>query len=283
MLNLSPSASAFPATTAPAVAPPLLLEIERGRTRFPLRPVRTGRFLIGSGANCDLRLGGHMPLLHSIVLVEKGEVTLEAVAAVPPLKVNGLDVETARLRDGDRIELGSFEITVRRPEFDIAPETAEDDIAQEFDDVAAKDPAALSAAELVAEIEREEALVEEFDEGVRVGAAALLQAALARPREVPRVRLAEPPSAVPPASRRRPPAEDRILNELEQTLARLDEFTQGLEARAQRLSRREASYAEAATVLLETQAKLAEQVDALCRKVASLEAQHGHGPTRAIA
>lgn len=281
MLNLSPSVTTYSPNSGGA-APPLLLEIERGRTRFPLRPVRTGRFLIGSGANCDLRLGGHMPLLHSILLVEKDEVTLEAVASVPPLKVNGVDVENVSLRDGDRIELGSFEIVVRRPEFDIAPETAETE-DDPLDDVAAKAPAEASATELVAEIEREEALVEEFDEGVRLGAAALLQAALARPRDVPQVRLADPApveSADPP---RRARAESRLLSELERTLARLDEFTQGLEERSRRLSRREASYAEAATLLLETQEKLAEQVDALCRKVASLDVQQSHGTTRAIA
>ncbi|MEX0704626.1 MAG: FHA domain-containing protein [Planctomycetales bacterium] len=282
-MNLSPSAAASDKSSASPIAAPLLLEIERGRTRFPLRPVRSGRFLIGSGGNCDLRLGGHMPLLHSIVLVEAGEVTLEAVAPVPPLKVNGCEVETARLRDGDRIELGSFEIVVRRPEFDIAPQTTATAEAEKIDEARLKGPAEMSAAELVAELEREEALVEEFDEGIRQGAAALLQAALARPRGVPEVRLADPERQARPFPGRRPASEGRILNEVERTLSRLDDFARGLEERSRRLSRREAGYAEAAAVLLETQSKLAEQVEALCRKVASLEAKHDQGPTRAIA
>lgn len=281
MLTFSPSAVAFESSPL-AVSPPLLLEIERGRTRFPLRPVRSNRFLIGSGANCDLRLGGHMPLLHSILLVEGNEVTLEAVSPVPPLKVNGHEVETARLRDGDRIELGSFEIVVRRPEFGIAPQTAENPEADDSDDFAGADPASMSAAELVAAIEREEALVDEYEQGVSDGAAALLQAALSRPREAPAVKLADPPAA-PTGSRRRSAAEERVLRELEQAIARLDDFTRRLEERSQRLARREEGYAEAATVLLETQAKLAEQVEALCRKVASLESAREMGPTRAIA
>src|SRR3712207_3653250 len=44
--------------------PLLYLEVSRGRTGFPLRPVRTPRFLIGSAEACQLRLGGsEMPAL----------------------------------------------------------------------------------------------------------------------------------------------------------------------------------------------------------------------------
>ena len=71
----------------------LVLEICSGRTRFPLRPVRSTRFLIGAGEGCDLQLGGtDMPPLHSIIHVDRVETLLETVALTPPLKVNGLVV-----------------------------------------------------------------------------------------------------------------------------------------------------------------------------------------------
>ena len=42
----------------PERAPRMILEICRGLTRFPQRPICGPRFFIGSGPGCDLRLGG---------------------------------------------------------------------------------------------------------------------------------------------------------------------------------------------------------------------------------
>lgn len=92
----------------------LVLEITRGRTRFPLRPVAGERFLIGAAVTCDLRLGGPlMPALHSIIHTADGCSELDAISAVPALKINGVTVDHAYLNNGDRIEIGDVELTAR--------------------------------------------------------------------------------------------------------------------------------------------------------------------------
>ncbi|RPI85854.1 MAG: FHA domain-containing protein, partial [Planctomycetaceae bacterium] len=114
------SLSATPVSSGDALRTPLLaephlvLEITRGRTRFPLRPVPGPRYLIGAAVTCDLRLGGNgMPALHSLISVEDQIYTIEAIASDPPLKVNGERVQVADLRDGDLLEIGDVELTVR--------------------------------------------------------------------------------------------------------------------------------------------------------------------------
>src|SRR4029077_10738480 len=78
----------------------LVLEVTRGVTRFPRRPVTHPRFLIGAGSTCDLRLGGEgIPALHSLITVSGRDITLEAIAAEPALRVNGRVVQTAILHD----------------------------------------------------------------------------------------------------------------------------------------------------------------------------------------
>src|SRR5690349_7584916 len=48
------------------------IEIHRGRTEFPSRPIGLQQFLIGAGVECDLRLGGtQMPAVHSRLFVEE--------------------------------------------------------------------------------------------------------------------------------------------------------------------------------------------------------------------
>src|SRR5438445_6580351 len=85
----------------------LVLEVTRGRTRFPRRPVTSPRFLIGAGSTCDLRLGGErMPALHSMITLSGREITLEAIAAEPALTVNGRLVQTTNLHDSDAIDVG---------------------------------------------------------------------------------------------------------------------------------------------------------------------------------
>ena len=77
---------------APHFARParLTLEICRGRTRFPERPVAGPRFFIGSGEGCDLRLGGDLlPSIHSLIQTRGEGLFLEPIAANPPLLVNG--------------------------------------------------------------------------------------------------------------------------------------------------------------------------------------------------
>src|SRR5262249_35684853 len=98
----------------PTVAPRLVLEITRGKTRFRDRPVTGPRFLIGAGVTCDLRLGGERdPPLHSLVTVDPTGVHIEAIVTVPTLIVNGRGVHDAALSDGDVISIGEVELVAR--------------------------------------------------------------------------------------------------------------------------------------------------------------------------
>ena len=108
------SASPELAAADPSLLPfpvQLVLEVTKGHTRFPRRPVTHPRFLIGAGSTCDLRLGGEgMPALHSLITVSGRAITLEAIAATPALRVNGRVVQTTVLHDGDVIGVGEVEL-----------------------------------------------------------------------------------------------------------------------------------------------------------------------------
>src|SRR5579871_217763 len=108
--NLRSSGSSVPAPHF-ARAPRLTLEICRGRTRFPQRPVAGPRFFIGSGEGCDLRLGGDiLPSIHSLIQTRADGIWLEAVAENPPLLLNGHITKGEWLRDGDLLEIGPFQL-----------------------------------------------------------------------------------------------------------------------------------------------------------------------------
>lgn len=148
-----------------------VFEIKCGKTASPMRPIIRDRFLIGSGPRCDLRLGGEgMPDLHSIVHIEGGAISIDPVADIPELLVNGHS-GMAELQDGDEIRIGQFRMVLHG-----APSQAESSPEPELVEDEPIDPAELSASELVALIEQEEALIEEFEEGRRAGASALLDA-----------------------------------------------------------------------------------------------------------
>jgi hypothetical protein len=117
----------------------LWVEVRRGRTRAPRRAVRSERFLIGAGSNCQLQLGGdEIPILHSILLVNEDGAHIDAVVPWPQLIVNGSPCRTADLHDGDQFTIGKFEFAVHEqrpagagqaisaPMQDL-PEVAEDD------------------------------------------------------------------------------------------------------------------------------------------------------------
>lgn len=157
----------------------LWLEVRRGRTRVPRRAVRTRRFLIGAGSNCQLQLGGDdVPILHSILLVDEDGAQIDTVVPMPELFVNGVPHRAAQLRDGDVLTIGKFELAVH--------------IQQPVDAGAAEEPghhramtavnsnadvSHLSAAAIVARLEKELREISGLQSGRETGAAALLQAA----------------------------------------------------------------------------------------------------------
>jgi hypothetical protein len=156
----------------------LFFQITRGRTMHPTRPIIRNRFLIGSGEWCDLRLGGAMPVLHSVLRVDGISVWLEAVVDAPPLHVNGRAIGSCELNDGDEISIGAFTLKLCdardvQHEALMKPIDIEELLGLERDEE--EDVSELSAAELLQRIERDEQLVEEFQKRRDLGSTALLE------------------------------------------------------------------------------------------------------------
>jgi hypothetical protein len=303
------------AAAIPDWGPLLTLEIRRGRTRFPQRPVSGPRFFVGSGESCDLRLGGDgIPALHSLIQINAQQVWVEALAAEPPLLLNGAPTRGEWLRDGDRLTIGQFELLAhlipvgslfqeepaRSPLLSVGDLTAE--LAAIGDEPA--DVGNLSASDLVERFEHEQALVDEFESNQRAGIEAMLQtirarqAALAQSEHAPhepdaaprrKFRLDAAHASEPPHAPFRPTAESQadaeFLLELERLSEELHDFSRELERRSMRVSQREASYVAAAETLLEAQRHLMAQLEMVVQRVAELQGRdvQPSPPTRAIA
>jgi hypothetical protein len=252
--------------------------------------VTTRRFLIGGGGTCDLRLGGNaIPALHSIIHRDGQDVWLDVLVNVPPLKVNGREVESARLRNGDVIEIGEFQLGVSLvsdgSDLDARIEAAAAAVDDATLEVGGRTLTELSAEELVDLIDQEEELVSQFERGRRLGAEALLHAVLNRavadeheqnriPQAIPLRRPAEPESL--------PLDEQPLVGELERILVQLQDFSQELERRARTMLQREATYADASGMLLDAQQQLAARLDVLLARLQA-EFRRKETPTRASA
>lgn len=198
----APDSTGFSSSGSAPVSPQrprLLLEVTRGKTRQPIRPVLTPRFLIGSSAACELQLGGSdIPALHSLIVCEKQTFRWERIADSPVLRCNGEATDAIVLQDGDRVTCGCFEFAVRMvpaaENFVPLPER-EPQAARKSEAAAGSFPGkrqgvfasqfagALSAAELADCLEAECREAARFEEGRRLGARALLQSALRRAAE----------------------------------------------------------------------------------------------------
>lgn len=86
----------------------MMLRIRRGKTGYPLRPIDVQPFLIGSGEQCQLRLGGDMPPVHSAIHLDGDSAGIECLASAPELRVNGSVCMAAQLLSGSAIEIGAF-------------------------------------------------------------------------------------------------------------------------------------------------------------------------------
>ncbi len=292
--------------------PSLCLEICRGRTKFPQRPISTDRFLIGSGEHCDLRLGGDKtPILHSMIRFENDELLLEAFAFTPPLQVNGQVKECVVIHEGDHIEIGSFAFVVRRtttpsqhqterikrPE---EPSILKSNTDFELDPDVSELTVAVS--ELVELLEKDQELVDQFEARRNLGAKALIQTVEARTSSHKQISDRQFLQPVKASNRTIRTPRDNLttlqqiaslpqtpgsesLKDLESVLQQLNLFPGELERRAQRLSHREASYSEAAELLLDVQKKLATQLLSLSEQVQMLQERDTRScqPTRVIA
>jgi hypothetical protein len=251
----------------------LLLEICRGRTEHPLRPVFSERYLIGSSARCDMRLGGQeMPPLHSLLFVDGEDIWLEAMAATPELRVNGRTQTSVRLVDGDRIEIGTIELVAHIPaqaEKSVQPQESQAELHEERLEPVASE---LSAKELVERIEAATELVNEFEERQRLGIEAL-QAAIQQ-REQQQASADAPAHAVLPIANAVP---ERPGVDLDSLVVQLAGVVGELEKRSGAEWRREAGYLDAVSTLFETQDRLSRQLEILLRRVAFLNAERSSG------
>lgn len=169
--------------------PVLVLEVVRGSTRFPRRPVLTDRFLVGGSPACDLHLGGEeLPPYHSLIVHQQGTYRWEAVMPEPAVLHNNRLEDWFELHDGDRVAIGEFELAVH---LELIEEVAAS-VGVRAEDLDAADTIAIqdrsafelaarmSAEDLVDRLEREMSAVESVEQRQRLGAAALLHAARER-------------------------------------------------------------------------------------------------------
>lgn len=106
-----------------AVTPQVVLEIQRGRAKYRIRPVSPPVFLIGRASDCDLVLGDpQFPDLHTYLFVTDSGVVARYLGHGPKLNINGMDRESCEVGNGSLIRMGTYEFKVhiktpsRRPE-----------------------------------------------------------------------------------------------------------------------------------------------------------------------
>lgn len=246
---------------SPKENPRLYLEIVKGSTQFPNRPVYEGVFLIGAGTNCDLRLGGtDTPAVHSVVRAEDGEVHIESLSRKPVLRVNGNPCERTVLMSGDRIQIGSIHMVARFQT--MAVEAALNPVVMK-DDREAGNLKAMSASELIDLLEHDLSLVEEHDTNRVAGAERLLDEALRRTEDV---------AAGDHGLRIVDPDEDLrdTHAEAEQLIIALNRVADDLYSRVDNLRQTEEVYSEAAEELLAMQNRFASLLE---RVLVRLEAK----------
>jgi hypothetical protein len=239
--------------------PLLYLEIVKGSTQFPNRPVYEGVFLIGSGSNCDLRIGGpDTPAVHSVVRAEQGDVHIESLSRKPVLRVNGSPVDRVELRSGDRLQIGSIQMVAK---FQAVPAAAPAVVAET---PAPQDLSAMSAEQLIGLLEEDLALVEEHGRHEAAGAELLLEAA--RKTGV--------------ASQSTSQEDDRNLRivdpdeelhdsqaEAEQLIVALNRIADDLNTRVDHIQRKEEVYSDAADDLLAMQNRFANLLERVLERL----------------
>lgn len=249
----------------------LALEICRGRTQFPVRPIAAERFLIGSGKRCDLRLGGAVPPLHSIIYRDGNDVWLDVIASKPAVKVNGRTAQCVRLRDGDLIEIASFQFhlrsTIHTTRQAVAAKAAHiSELPEEIETSLAE----MSAAELVERLAQELEDVDEFDDQRETGAEALLAAALELDEEI---ELQEAhPAAIPMPDRlgAATPDQAAFLGEIEELVGGLTAFSAFLEMHSQSIEEQmQTTNPVIAEMLTEAQRRLVARLETVQKQLAA--------------
>lgn len=228
------------------------LKIERGRTRHPERPIDNDRFLIGAGSNCNLQLGGEMPILHSVLITNSDGLWIDAVVREPQLLVNRQPVQACALNAGDLVEIGSFVFVV------IEKPAAESVDLEDYEVDENVDLRELSAEDLIDLLAAEISTLETLDASRQNGARSLLSAISAASQgtsEMPHSEMA---------------LENRSLGEQ-------------LVLRGAELDQREAILAQKAEHLLRAQERLENYLEKITARVAAESASDDDNPFRKTA
>lgn len=268
---------------------PYSLEIIKGKTKFPIRSFQGDRLTIGAGSCCRLQLvGENMPILHTVIQREQEEFKIEAIAPQPTLLLNGKPVRTSVLSDGDTITIGPIEFIIRlnylksaasisaagltaSPLETNTPITLDKRDHSMTNEITLKN---LSASELIDRIEQDFQLIEQYESRREQGAGALLSRIYQKKEEQ-----FEDPETLSDQEQL------ELLADLESMMDELTKFSEELQQRADQLTSREKQYEVAAASLLETQEKLAAQLDQTLNHVETIEKDRKEdgGPKRAIA
>lgn len=265
------------------------LEITKGKTNFPIRPVQGNRLTIGAGSCCGLQLAGsNVPILHTVIQIEQGEVLIEAIAPQPKLLLNGIPIRTSPLSDGDSISIGPIEFVFRltRPQTATSISTARlsgslletsAHITPDKRDLSMTNEPILknlSASELVDLMEQDFQMIQQYESRRDQGAAALLSHVhQMKEKQEEQLENHEVLSEK---------EQLELLADLEAMTEELTQFSEELQQRADQLTSREKQYESAAASLLETQEKLASQLDRTLDHVGSIDKEDGESK-RAIA
>ena len=257
------------------------LEIARGKTAQPLRPILGDRYLIGSGDWCDLCLGGpQMPVLHSVIHLDGEQVWIDAVAPTPELTINGHATQFGELQPDDTLQIGVFQFNLRQTKR-VSKLTAMPSIDSvqplpELDELPS-----LSASELIDLLAGELELADELERRKQRGTEALLDAL--RRQQVGGHKQFAAPSRIEIAAREqsvKQPAD--LMLELEAAIQSINKFAKELEGRSHQLSSRDIN--SAATTLLEIQEQVVSRLDDVLAKVSQLpKPQAARPPRREVA
>ncbi len=101
-------------TDALALLPDVTLEVRQGTGRSASYPLDSIDFLIGTVPGCDLRLAGSdAPAVLCLLARHAQGVAIRKLAPTQTILVNGRSVSSMELAHGDRVTLGSVEITLQ--------------------------------------------------------------------------------------------------------------------------------------------------------------------------
>lgn len=250
----------------------LSLAVARGKTQFPQRPISVEKFLIGSGEVCDLRLGGDsVPPLHCVIHSDGSDTWIDAVVNTPGLLINGAAVSSARINAGDQLQIGDFEFVVceadsafattqKQPEnTPVDVDVTDEELGQLISD--------MTAEQLVNQLEKDLALLDEQDAAEQTGANALLHAIVER-------QLKFENSPANPATLAKSAGDgEQLIHQIDRAIRALNQFSDDLKHRSEQMAERENSYAEAAVTMLEMQQQMAGQLESLVDQIATLKSK----------